>query len=95
MLKCLELREQFSCLNKARSDEPIFVLRANDPLFGATIRHWAAMAHEIHEGEKIADANLIADQGEQWREARRGPAAVEVPKLGGAALGSQAEQRRR
>lgn len=68
MLKYLELATSESCLNKAASTEPIFVLRANDPLFAQTIRLWAAMAHGTHEGEKINNARDIADIGQKWLE---------------------------
>lgn len=56
MLKCIELRDPKSCLNKAESSEVVFVLRAKDPLAAQTIRLWAAMADGVHEGWKIAEA---------------------------------------
>lgn len=71
MLKYLELATSESCLNKAASTEPIFVLRANDPLFAQTIRLWAAMAHGTHEGEKINNALDFADVGAKWFEDRQ------------------------
>lgn len=50
MIKAHELALSTSCLNKAHADEPLFVLRAHDPLFGAIVRLWAAAAHGVHEG---------------------------------------------
>lgn len=66
--KADELRTPFSCLNKARPDEPIFVLRASDPLFAQTIRHWAVMGIGIHEAGKLDEAMQIAEQGKAWRD---------------------------
>lgn len=66
MIKSRELSNPHSCLSKARPDEPIFVLRAHDPLFAQTIRHWAAMAHDVHSIEKTEEARKIADEGDAW-----------------------------
>lgn len=66
MKKADELREPTSCLSKASPDEPIFVLRANDPLAPQTIRAWAAMAHDEHEVPKIQDAQDLAEAMENW-----------------------------
>lgn len=41
MIKKDELSNPASCLNKARDDEPIFTLRANDPLAPIMVRMWA------------------------------------------------------
>lgn len=40
-LKRDELANPDSCLNKAADDEPIFVLRANDPVAASIVRQWA------------------------------------------------------
>lgn len=74
MLKCLELRNPKSCLNKADTDEPIFVLRAKDLCAPQTLRLWATMADGIHEGEKIAEALACAEQMQRWRDANFPPA---------------------
>lgn len=67
MLKRLELSERQSCLNKAHSEEPLFVLRAKDPLAAQTVRHWATMSEGHHEPEKIKEALKLADQMDEWR----------------------------
>jgi hypothetical protein len=66
MIKSEELRDSLSCLNRAGNDEPIFVLRAKDPVAAQTVRLWASMAAGIHD-EKIEDALLAADNMEVWR----------------------------
>lgn len=80
MLKKIELLSQSSCLNKAGPDEPIFVLRANDPLYAATIRLWAAMAADVHEPQKVSDALHAAALGEKWSEDRL-PKAITAGNL--------------
>lgn len=82
MEKALELRDPNSCLNKAAADELVFVLREKDPLFAQTVRHWAAMAHYVHEPAKINDALMTAAhatdrRGERYPEAK---GSVEVPR---------------
>jgi hypothetical protein len=64
--KAEALRQAGSCLNKARADEPIFVLRASDPIAAQVIRLWCAAAQDRHEPEKVANAHAIADFFEQW-----------------------------
>jgi hypothetical protein len=65
-LKQDELRNPRSCLNKALADEPIFVLRAKDPLAPQTLRLWAAMARVAHEQHKIIEALDLAEVMEKW-----------------------------
>lgn len=67
MLKKQELSVPNSCLNKAASNEPIFVIRAKDPLAPMLIRHWATMAEGMHEAEKVTEARSIADEIERWQ----------------------------
>lgn len=71
-----ELEEADSCLNRAADDEPLFVLRANDPLFGEIVRAWAAKyckrkvkarAYREREAVKHLEALAIAQEGEDWR----------------------------
>lgn len=88
MLKRNELAVPFSCLNKAASDEPLFVLRANDPLFAPTVRLWAAMADEVHSPDKISDAHNIADEGDKWRQDRQ-----PVGAIAGSAIGNEQQRR--
>lgn len=64
-----EISSLTSCLNKADDDEPIFVLRANDPLAPSCVRNWAYEAEETgeHESEKIHGARKLANDMETWR----------------------------
>lgn len=66
-----------SCLNKAHEDEPIFVLRANDPLAAQTVESWAEWYRAVHEGagsltparrEKYAEAWKVAEAMRTWRD---------------------------
>lgn len=90
MIKCDELREPTSCLNRAEHDEPVFVLRANDPLFAATIRLWAAMAVRVHP-DKIDGAMMTAEAGEKWNAGRQ-PAAAQQSAFG-LSLAQQQQQK--
>ena len=58
-----------SCLNKAEGDEPVFVLRAKDPLAPMIVRMWAELAYQLnaHESKKIQDAYGEARDMVQWR----------------------------
>ncbi len=68
MLKHLELSRPDSCLNKAATDEPVFVLRAKDPMAAMTIRHWITMSSNgAHESSKLAEALKAADEMDAWR----------------------------
>lgn len=54
-------------LAKAADDEPIFVLRATDPLAAETVRHWAA--HALYRGVspiKVQAALDLADEMHAW-----------------------------
>lgn len=68
MLKAKELATPTSCLNKAEHDEPIFVLRAKDPIAAQTVRLWATMASSSHHEEsKIVEAMELAKAMDNWR----------------------------
>lgn len=64
-----ELEIESSCFNKAADDEPLFVLRAKDPLAANTVRAWCVIATDSgqHEPAKIAEARALADSMEAWR----------------------------
>lgn len=78
-----EIRRVDSCLNKAHDDEPIFVLRANDPVAAQVIRYWAILYTRQKHGEnfeahgsaaltapqlnKMMEAHQCADDMEAWR----------------------------
>lgn len=71
MIKNQELAMPTSCLNKAQDDEPVFVLRAKDPLAADIVRIWAMMAHRSpHEIWKVKEARELANQMDLWRAAR-------------------------
>lgn len=69
MLKAQLLLDPKSCLNKASADEPVFVLRANDPAAPQAVRLWADMAEggSLHSPEKIAEARKVADTMDAWQ----------------------------
>jgi hypothetical protein len=54
-------------LGKAQDDEPIFVLRAQDPLAPALVRRWADEAERAGcPAVKFIEARAVADAMEQW-----------------------------
>lgn len=55
------LNDPNSCLSKARPLEPVFLLRANDPMAAQTIRLWAAQNEGKQPPDKIAEALDIAE----------------------------------
>lgn len=60
-------------LRRVFDDEPVFVLRARDPLAPAQLRSWAdALEAEGGSPEKAAEARALADQMEVYREAEAG-----------------------
>jgi hypothetical protein len=73
MNKADNLRNPTSCLNKAEADEPLFILRAKDPVAAMTVRHWATMSDGNHEPEKIAQALKAADDMDAWRKRNAPP----------------------
>lgn len=72
MDKAQNLINRSSCLNKAAIGEPLFILRANDPIAAQTVRLWAAMAECAgqHSEEKIASALRLADDMDKWRDSQ-------------------------
>jgi hypothetical protein len=82
MIKRFELASPVSCLNRADADEPIFVLRANDPDAPAVIREWADRYATRKEDEndgrvmnvpqiaKYREAVDLANSMEEWRKAQ-------------------------
>lgn len=79
MRKGAEIDNLESCLNKAEEDEPLFVLRANDPLAPDIVREWARMYDTekrnlgITQGQmdKHNEALDIADRMEDWKRDQR------------------------
>ncbi len=71
MLKHQELSDPTSCINKAADNEPVFVLRANDPLASRVIRYWASLAPAGgHELSKAVEAMQVATLVDSWRLAK-------------------------
>lgn len=64
-----QLLQTQSCLTKAEDDEPLFVLRAKDPIAPIVVRVWAALSAALHahEAAKIASANDLAAEMTVWR----------------------------
>ena len=67
MIKRILLSDLGSCLNKASTDEPLFVLRAKDHLAPMAIRHWVTMSNGNHSEEKLEEALRLANEMEDWR----------------------------
>lgn len=60
---------KFDCYAKADPDEPIFILRAKDPLASFLVNLWASFAKTMHEDiteEKINEAKATADEMLMW-----------------------------
>lgn len=56
------------CYDNAAPDEPLFVLRARDPLTPRIIREWARAALQAgHRKEKIEQAFAYATEIEAWQ----------------------------
>lgn len=75
MTKTELLQDPDSCLNKAAPDEPLFVLRANDPIAPYIVEHWASMyiTNKRLDGEvsraqldKMANATVVAAGMRTW-----------------------------
>lgn len=73
MNKSETLKDPNSCLNKAHPTEPVFVLRAKDEAAAQAVRHWATMAHGVHEPAKIKEALAVADVMDKWRKHHHPP----------------------
>lgn len=71
---------KFDCLSKVGPDEPIFVLRANDPIAPAAVRLWAAQYwQQGGDPAKVAEARACADAMEVWRKVHRGDGREKAP----------------
>lgn len=70
MLQRHEIADPESCLNKADPDEPLFVLRAHDPLAASCVRSWcnAAAQDTVHSDAKVHEAKMVADAMDRWRQ---------------------------
>lgn len=71
MLKSQEQSYPDSTWNKAKSDEPLFIIRPTDKFAAKTVRDWAARVTadpEATNAEKVLDALKVADQIESWQK---------------------------
>lgn len=77
MIKTDELANPESCLNKADSNEPLFVLRAHDPIASYIVNNWAAHYFNRKGGHsqmtereraKYREARAIAKAMDEWRK---------------------------
>lgn len=64
MLKRDEIANPDSCLNRAAADEPVFVLRANDPTAPAIVRAWVNAYAYRKKGLKAMDSAEIGKHNE-------------------------------
>jgi hypothetical protein len=82
MTKRENLADPNSCLNKAEDDEPLFILRASDPLAPALVRLWASrhdrgvqegtLLNTLEDAGKSGSAMAVAAKMEGWRRTNRG-----------------------
>lgn len=79
MLRNAELCSPNSCINSAEADEPVFVLRAHDPVASDTVRGWASAYMRSKGGwermderqrAKYQEAMRLAEQMDQYARAR-------------------------
>jgi hypothetical protein len=72
MFKVNELKQPSSCLNKAKDDEMIFVLRGHDPAAPMVIRAWCEARILIGKNQRddgqIFEALQCAEIMEQTRD---------------------------
>lgn len=78
--KRVEIANPDGCLSKAADDEPIFVLRANDPVAAGIVRRWADdylidKRENSHDGclthaqlSKAQEARGLANEMDSWRD---------------------------
>lgn len=77
MIKSREVTYPASCLNRARAEEPLFVLRANDELAPDIVRMWAydyldqkkKLGLTPAQHKKYLDALDLATDMETWKKA--------------------------
>ena len=81
MNKSFTLSDPTSCLNKAHHDEPLFVLRANDPTAPMTIRHWVTMNHNHQPPGKLEQAMIVAEDMETWYSKQPKPVEPEPKRV--------------
>lgn len=60
---------RYDCYDKAKPDEPIFVLLARDPLAPILVRLWADLTVARGSHDKNDEARMVAVAMETWRNA--------------------------
>lgn len=65
--KLENLNDPNSCWNKAADDEPVFVLRANDPAASLSVMHWVKITEKMHDDTKRGNALAVARAMDEWR----------------------------
>lgn len=80
--KHTELNDEKSCLSRAEMDEPIFILRANDPIAPIVVRLWASISQsmEAHKKDKTTGAWLISHEMQAWYEKQYGQPKIDWMK---------------
>ena len=65
-----------SCWNKAEDDEPVFIIRAKDPIGAMIVRLWASLAESTgaHDRAKAGQAWNVSLDMDRWRDAKYGDA---------------------
>jgi len=66
---------KFDCYEKAKDDEPMFVLLARDPLFQELLELWANRREMMvkcglrptQDMEMVSEARKCAEEGASWR----------------------------
>lgn len=70
MIKSEETTNPNSCLNQAEDDEPVFVLRAHDPLAPVIVSKWIKKAweHDLHD-DRLDEAREWMKRAVEWQTA--------------------------
>lgn len=66
--KCTSTKHNSVCLQRAKDDEPIFVLRAQDVTSPAVIVKWVELNLSSQPWEKLHGAVNIAKEMQEWRD---------------------------
>ena len=100
MRKRDEISDLSSCLNKAHEDEPVFVLRANDPLAHDLVETWAEQyrARHMNQGTfttdrqfKYVNALKASQTMREWRD-EKAREAYNHPQVAAEALNAIREK---
>lgn len=70
MTKTEILAGKEQCFEKAHADEPLFILRANDPIASEIVMTWVRRASGVHEPEKVNQARAVAMAMSAWKQDR-------------------------